>query len=309
MYYPYIRGKQNELIMLRENAELIADSNIHPILEPVKSNLNPLVKTLHSLLSEDCEFSIIINPKCGNLQENLSLLINELTEEEILSHKNVSIALILDEEISLKEIKDYLESYQNEKITLIHYGFSQSKSLRSLLKEFNISFTHIFIEEFAQKRYRKAFEDDIRVLVRDGFKKRPNREHPYKEHFSELHIMYEDEGMDGFGDFLINGDEYSESGGPAYAVAIHLTYINEDDDDDMLIKHYVSDRKDSPANPGGKFLEALEKLVSDDDPHIFHSHAHREFKKLAERQHFPGLGYVKKLSMQHHVELIADFLR
>jgi hypothetical protein len=31
--------------------------------------------------------------------------------------------------------------------------------------------------------------------------------------------------MDGFGDFLIVGDDYSESGGPAYAIAIHLTFI------------------------------------------------------------------------------------
>lgn len=308
MYYPYFRGKQNELIMLRENAELIAASNIHPIIEPVKNNLNPLVKSLQLLLAENCEFSIIINPKCGDLQDNPSLLINELTNEEILFHENVSVALILDEEITLDDIKGYLQLYQNVKITLIHYGFSQSKPLKSLLEQFNIDLTHIFIEEFAQKRYRKAFQDDFRVLVRDGFKKRPNREHPSKEHFSDLHIMYEDEGMNGFGDFLINGDEYSESGGPAYAVAIHLTYIDIEDDDDMFIKHYVSDRKDSPADPGGKFLEALEKLVNDSDPNIFHSNAHREFKKLAERQHFPGLGYVKKLSMQHHVELIADFL-
>ena len=30
--------------------------------------------------------------------------------------------------------------------------------------------------------------------------------------------------MDGFGDFLIVGDDYSDTGGPAYAVAIHLTF-------------------------------------------------------------------------------------
>lgn len=31
MYYPYFRGKQYELITIRENAELIARNNIVPI--------------------------------------------------------------------------------------------------------------------------------------------------------------------------------------------------------------------------------------------------------------------------------------
>lgn len=43
--------------------------------------------------------------------------------------------------------------------------------------------------------------------------------------------------MNGFGDFLIVGDEFSESGGPAYAVAIHLTYINTKHEDEMYIYH------------------------------------------------------------------------
>lgn len=307
MYYPYLRGKQNELIMLRENAKLIAASDVYPIIEPVKSNLNPLVKSLRILLDESCEFSIIINPSCGDLENDTTELIERLSSEEILSHPKVRIAIILDEYLTLEEVSTYLETYADKNITLIHYGFTQSKPLKSLLTQKVYNIAHVFIEDAPQKRYRKIFQDDIRILVRDGFKKRANREHPEKEHFSDLHIMYEDEGMNGFGDFLINGDEYSESGGPAYAVAIHLTYLDKDDDSDMFIKHYVSDRKDSPADPGGKFLEALDKLVKDNDPNIFQSNAHKEFQKLAERQHFPGLGYVKKLSMQHHIELIADF--
>nr|MDC2856091.1 sce7725 family protein [Ningiella sp. W23] len=175
---------------------------------------------------------------------------------------------------------------------------------------FNKEFTHIFIEKFAQRRYRRIFTNDKRILIKDGFnRQKSNKDYPAKEHFSELHIMYKEENMDGFGDFLINGDEYSESGGPAYAVAIHLTYLDESDEDDMFIKHYLSESNSSPADPGGKFLEALNKLVNDNDPKIFSSQAHQEFHKLAARQHYPGLGYVKKLSMQHHLELIADFLK
>ena len=78
----------------------------------------------------------------------------------------------------------------------------------------------------------------------------------------------------------------------------------------MYIKHYKSDRVEGVSDPGGKFLEALKKLIDDinSNPEIFNSNACNEYKDLAEKEHFPGLGYAKKLSMQHHIEILAKFL-
>src|SRR3981081_3429496 len=85
--------------------------------------------------------------------------------------------------------------------------------------------------------------------------RRRNRDHPSVELFSDLHVTFEEEGMNGFGDFLIVGDDYSESGGPAYAVAIHLTFIDPSKDNAMFIYHFVSKSKDTPTDPAGKFGE------------------------------------------------------
>jgi hypothetical protein len=116
--------------------------------------------------------------------------------------------------------------------------------------------------------------------------------------------------MNGFGDFLIVGEEYSESGGPAYAVAVHMTFVDEEEDEDMHIFHFVSDRSSDPADPGGKFLEAVQKIRNEVDNYnrLYQSRACEEFLDLLDRQHYPGLGYVKKLTMQHHLELLSDFL-
>jgi hypothetical protein len=116
--------------------------------------------------------------------------------------------------------------------------------------------------------------------------------------------------MDGFGDFLIVGDEYSETGGPAYAVAIHITCIDQNQDDEIWVHHFISDRVDTPTDPAGKFAEALAHFIeelNDDDTMISETDAIREFRDLHERGHFPGLGYVKKLSMQHHIEMLAKY--
>jgi hypothetical protein len=149
------------------------------------------------------------------------------------------------------------------------------------------------------------------VLLRDGFQRRRNADHPPVELFSDLHITYEEEDMDGFGDFLIVGDDYVEGGGPAYAVAIHLTFIDPDRDEVMYLYHFVSTTKDTPTDPAGKFAQALDKLIKRLDggtSHLFNSNAINEFRELHAKGHFPGLGYVKKLSMNHHIETLADFL-
>lgn len=118
--------------------------------------------------------------------------------------------------------------------------------------------------------------------------------------------------MDGFGDFLIVGDEFSVTGGPAYAVAIHLTCIDPEHDDVMLIHHFKSIRYETPTDPAGKFAEAVQKLVDEVNRPgtiIFRTKAVDEFNGLHLSGHFPGLGYVKKLSMNHHIETLAEYFK
>ncbi len=313
MYYPYFRGKQNELILLRDHAQFISRSAVIPIIEPVKQNFKPVIRCLNSLIECEAEFVFIINPKCGELVGKTDVLLDVFREHDLLSYKKMTLGYIVDESSNLSGLELFSKSHPNSNIALIHYGYLNSIELNKLTSRLGNITKHVFMEDHAKLRYRRRFkkENNDKVLIRDSFIKRANREYPASELFSELHITYEeDENCDGFGDFLIAGEEFSESGGPAYAVAIHLTYIDGDADNDMYIKHYVSDRKSTPTDPGGKFLEALEKLYEDTkiNTKIYKSNAIGEFIKHYDNKHFPGLGVVKKLSMQHHVELMAYFL-
>jgi len=89
-----------------------------------------------------------------------------------------------------------------------------------------------------------------------------------------------------------------------------MTYL--DTDDDMFIYHFISYQTDSPTDPGGKFIEALSKLakeIKNPKTLIYKSNACSEFLQLFEKKHYPGLGYVKKLSMWHHFELMANYIK
>ena len=83
MYYPYLRGKQFELIALRDLTDLISENKtkISPIIEPIKIS-STLEKTLLDFKNKDINFTLIINPQVGDLtnqyDEILSYLLKKL---------------------------------------------------------------------------------------------------------------------------------------------------------------------------------------------------------------------------------------
>lgn len=312
MYYPYFRGKQFELILLRDNAEFLAQNNIHPIIEPVKKDFTALTRSMKAMNENSVDCTLIVNPKAGQAPVSSSTILTELIEGKFKKFKNISVGYMLHAGSNINDLVALLEKHRNSNFSILHYGYANGKKLAGAINGYENIKMHIFIDGFAGKLYQRHLKKDgiKRVLIRDGFKpQKKNANYTPSEHFSDLHITYRDEGMDGFGDYLIVGDDYTETGGPAYAVAIHLTYL--DNDDDMFIYHFISDQTDSPTDPGGKFLEALAKLekkVNKPKSLIFKSRACAEYLTLYKKQHYPGLGYVKKLSMQHHIELMADFI-
>ncbi len=313
MYFPYFRGKQFELITIRETAKLMAAAGFTPVIEPVKETLKGLAKTLQAICENKGRAVVIVNPYHGDHQDD-GTGITRLLQTDYAGNGMISAGVLLRGDMSLDLAKAVYGAHKDHAPTFVHSGFTSQKELAQYLGTDLPASRHVFVEEHANTLYRKHFDGSKRILVRDGFKRLKNAEYaklPYEE-FSELHLTYaSDLNMDGFGDFLIVGDGYSESGGPAYAVAIHLTFIDPDKDDVMYVYHFVSNTNDTPTDPAGKFAQALKKLIDKLDSgtsKLLETQAIREFRDLHAKGHFPGLGYVKKLSMNHHIETLADYV-
>jgi len=306
-YFPYFRGKQYELICLRENAELLAKGSILPIIEPVRESLGTLEKALGKINAASGSAAIVVNPSFGPFADDRSPLAEFVAER---LPPDFAVAILLNENTSVEAAITLYDEFSPREPLLVHSGFTHARELRLHLDQHPGVAGHVFVDRTSSKLYRRQFTDAFRVLLGDGFKPRRNADHPEVEPFSDLHVTYPDEGFQGFGDFSIVGNEYRESGGPAYAVAIHLTYIDPDREDEMFIRHFKSDRSSSPTDPAGKFAEALGKLVGAVEERgspILKTEAVNEFLSLDRRRHFPGLGYVKKLSMAHHLQTIANY--
>lgn len=311
MYHPYFRGKQYELITIRELAPLLTSASFRPIIEPVKEGMGKgpsgLEKAIRAVAESGGRAIVIVNPHHGDLSGTLAL--TEMLSST-LDLPGISAGILLEPSMKLAAAMAYYNQYIAHTPVFIHAGFSEAKALAAELGEPTKDQSHIF-SAASGKLYQKHFKDTYRVLLRDGFKRQKrNSDYTFVESFSDLHVTYPDEGMDGFGDFLIVGDDYTEGGGPAYAVAIHLTFIDPEQDDSMEIYHFKSERRDTQKDPAGKFKEALaEMMMTIDSPgsKVLETNAVKEFRMLHHRGHFPGLGYVKKLSMSHHIETLADY--
>jgi hypothetical protein len=311
MYHPYFRGKQYELITIREMAPLLKTAAFRPIIEPVREALSGLHKALDAVVEADGRAIVIVNPHHGDLSGAGGRL-TELLKEKFLNLPGISAGILLKQDATLDEAVECYKTHADHTPSFIHAGFTDAKALSERLGKATQEHCHIFFDRFCGKLYQKHFKGAHRVLLKDGFEKKRNADYKPVEPFSDLHATFAEEGMDGFGDFLIVGDDYSETGGPAYAIAIHLTFIDPDQDDAMQIYHFVSDSKDTPKDPAGKFAEALAKMMktlNKPGSKVLETEAIKEFRAFHEQGHFPGLGYVKKLSMNHHIETLADYFK
>ncbi len=312
MYYPFLRGKQYELKMLRELAEKIAVWGFVPIIEPVKRNFGALKRALEALVEHECKFILIGNPSVGELAGDNTPLWSGIFNNSILEdYDNYTVGLKLTASDTLITTENHFRD-NSLPTSVIHWGASEGNALSTLFTELSPDISeHLFVSQIDNILYRNHFSNGRMVLVQDGFNVQRNRDYPDSEPFSDLHLTYPTRNFDGFGDFLTVGSEYNEGGGQPYAVAIHITYSNPDADNALAVKHFISDRVDTPGDAAGKFLEALNKLHADVQsavPVIYSTSAVQEFLSLFEDQHFPNLGYVKKLSMKHHIELMAHVL-
>lgn len=312
MYFPYFRGKQYERIAIRNTSHLMKNRQIIPIIEPVKRNIKNLDKVIDDVSDENGSIIVIANPQVGDFKDSYEEILDYL-EENYRENDSLICGIILNEYFEDYLIDSIVSRASNWDIAFIHSGYNDHKHFINKYKKYISKSLHLFVDQFCSDIYKLQFRNCKKAIIKDGFCRRSrNRDHPEDEFFSDLHLTYKMKGMDGFGDFLIVGDDFSEGGGPAYAVAIHVTYIDPERDDAMYIHHFLSDSQDTPTDPAGKFAEALDKLIFElDRPNtkLLSTRAMAEFRELHEEGHFPGLGVVKKLSMQHHIETLNYYFK
>lgn len=307
MYFPILRGRQFELIALREllQKKLIGKS-IFPIIEPVKLS-STLCATLATYRCNNAGIGVVRNPAVGNFSSDLQKVEkakakNKLADEFRQQAFTNVLYLNMKRPISIEAIKR-----SGIEIADCISIFSNKDSLELYLKIFGSSPPNYCLIPDERSIRRRITAHKV-ILDNKFIKKTRNTDYAIidDEPFSEDHLFYKDEGYVGFSDYSIVGDDYNKSGFAPYAVAIHIVYF--DHDHSLRIHHFVSDSNDDISDQAGKFAEALYKLIKWNQKYRLKTEAMREFERLYQSQQYPGLGSVKKLSIMHHLELMSHYL-
>ena len=315
MYFPYLRGRQNELIAVRELLEAgLLSEKVIPIIEPVKVTPS-LAKTLESFKKKSRKIIYIVNPDVGNYNQDLDQPKNKKMKDKINALitsnssptplEDIILGMILDS--CLIDMQNYKSKYTNSWSVI-------SKNVDTLH-----NYTHVFHSDDEitynlipdDASFRRRIKNN-KVMLANRFKKlERNTDYPRTPYiYSEDHLYYESEGYTGFSDYSVVGEDYSETGFAPYAVAIHIVYFDEEKI--LKIIHFVSDSNADHTDTAGKFSEALEKLIdwkrAKEASLKLDTLTMRKFQKLYDNKSYPGLGVVKKLSIMHHLELVSKYL-
>lgn len=300
MYFPYVRGRQYDLIALREAvSEQLISNVICPVIEPVRTS-STLQSTVRSYNEESRDIILIRNPQVGNYLEEYSRLSSEEQEvfDELYTLEHVISGYMIQNQQDLRRV----DSTQDYALFLMN----PSVSLEGYEPEY------VFIPD--QTSYRRRYSTYNTVLWESRFVPEVRNANYLLESgegrdvfYSADHLHYRDEDYQGFSDYSVVTDDYSETGFAPYAVAFHLVYLAEDDD--LFVKSFVSTTNDRIDDPAGKYLEALQMYINwlETDP-MPPTRAMGEFSRHYQEGLYPGLGTVKKLAFLHHFELISRYL-
>jgi hypothetical protein len=297
-------------LALKEIAPLLLNPLVSPVLEPVKKSTGSFERALETMTVRNLNFSIILNPIHGEFVSNPAG-ITTMINNHLSGYDNFQFGIIINQFTNLDYITGLIDAINFDRsITMIHAGrVNDIDALREWCENYEIKY-NLHGENFPVRRYRGIMTGDNKVLLDDKFKpqvKNADYMNVPDEFFSDDHLYYEDDGFVGFGDFLTIGDDYAESGWLPYAIAIHLTYKKVNNE--IWIRHFVSDSNSDTTDVAGKFGEALKKLIEFIDAEHITTQAAEELRSLHREGHYPGLGSLKKLSIKHHIELVYDLLK
>ncbi|MDR1355775.1 MAG: sce7725 family protein [Propionibacteriaceae bacterium] len=305
MYFPYFRGRQYELLALRELAQSgLLGGHVIPIVEPIKltSTFDGAVK---AFTDKNQLLALILNPAVGDLSGGTAIgailpYISGSVIPSVIMGKDTASAIrplfnknILGEDVlAVMNNRDFLSEY--------HDLFGNAPPKYTLFPD--------------ERQIRRAVNAN-KVMFEDKFKKQGKNAdylNQEDEFYSDDHLYFNEDGFAGFSDYSIVGNEYDESGFAPRAVAIHIVYFADDDNvkNVLRIRHFVSDTNDDVSDVAGKFHEAVMKLKRwyDVGQSRQRTTALSTLLAHAENGYYPGLPTIKKLSIMHHLELVGRYL-
>lgn len=293
IYYPYFRGRQFDLRSLTEFASQAMTKNVIPIIEPVR-DVPALPKTIATFGAHQQPLAVIQNPQVDHYNFQAA---KRYPIDDLFTAPSIQRAYVLTPLLPARLLNDSLvivQHYADLKLFLDRGWIPDSATLlvppeariRQLLT--GRRFGHLF-DHYAVPEHSFDFTE-----MPDSFW---SNDIEFARQYHEI----------GFSDYLTQGATYFDHGHPSRTVALHLIYLANGQ---VRIRHFVSDQHDDFKHQREKYFEALAKAVKwiKTQPAINQTTATAKLATLAEDHHFPGMGVLKALTIEHHLAIMTRYL-
>ena len=282
MYFPYIRGKQFDLLALKALLEqdCLSDA-IQPIIEPVKQS-KTFWTTIDLFQRKQHPFYLVRNPQAGAF----------LTAEGLAELQNVAApkAMIVDRPIETVEEKPDL--------WIIHQA---DQALASDWRENTLPV-------LVSKEFRLLNKiNGPKLLMEDPFTRLPKNSFYTEcpdEGFSKTHHLYHKLGYAGFSDFSVDSKIYHEHSYPSKRLVLHWIYPTAEQD--LRIVHLFSE-EELPSQKE-KFFEVMEALLQHEEEYPTQTAGLQLLVAAYQQRSFPGMGVIRKAAVMNHLELVSRLI-
>lgn len=309
-YLPYLRGKQAELLALREFAQQMPQDLlpfVMPVIEPVKKETSTLERTAQVMREKGMRFAVVMNPATGDFEKAGGDFFDGLSEDLKAGVGDGWLPAYVCGEGTAAAVQDRLRPGA----LLVFQGRIDAKPAESLACDSRVEW---ILDGTDRSRGFQRFLMTLKatkqiVRLSDCFMEQPRNadyEKTPDELFTEDPWYLKEDEVSGVADYTALPKLFRAGGLLPYAVAIHMTYRQEKA---VRIHHFVSDSNWDQSNPAGKFLEAAKKAAAFYAGHRDLTQAVMEMLAAYSEERYPGLGTIKRWSIKNHLELMARILQ
>lgn len=320
MYFPYLYGKQKELIAIRRlAAALHGEGMVVPVVEPVREDAGTLLLTLRACEKASLPSFVIVNPAllqfagagAGSRYKWGRDLFTKLGK-----YKAARPTLLVSTGTTIADIKKFKSDYATGPVGFVIR--TPDLPVTAIATEIGAlpAESRVFLHgAMPSPAALTALHKKRCVWVEARFPEQArNADYHGFSMFTDVHLTHALSGYAGFSDFTVLPATAKDGGGPAGAVAIHLTYLNTAASarGEVWVQHFVSDRSDvADTDTPGKFLEALAKF----DAALKRKHtsfgmtpAADAYKASYDTSSPPTLAANKQWEIEHHLDLMSGIL-
>ena len=308
MYYPYLYGRQAELLALRDVAARLVALKTVPVLEPTNLATRDLATCLRVLGAQKARCCLIVNPHQGEFRSANRAAWRAQIDGFIQNPNIVRPAFQISTATDVPNLHAFLREFNGRDVAVVlrSADITPAALAGALAGQNAIAFLHARSNPGS---YLSALPPAMAVEVEQCFNPQArNADYNGSEWFTSSHLTYAKQGRPGFSDFGPLPPTFSLTGGQAAAVAIHLTY--EADDRSIWIQHFVSDSiLLGDGDTTSKMAEATEKVFRavQAEPAKFTVSVGLQSFLTQHRQGTPtGLATSKRQQISHHLTTVGQ---